>query len=60
MMIVIIMMVAISNDDSNNNDSSYSHFTRNICNRYVQSFQTSLGHDQKHAVRLLRLYEDEV
>ena len=30
--------------------------TRNICNRYVESFKTFLGHDRKHVVRLLQLY----
>ena len=28
------------------NDGSYSYFTRNIYNRYVESFQTFLGQDR--------------
>ena len=42
------------------NDSSCSYFTRNLCNRYVESFQTFLGHDRKHVVRLRRLYGGQV
>ena len=37
------------------NDRRYSYFARNICNRYVDSFETSSEHDHKHVVRLLRL-----
>ena len=37
------------------NDRRHSYFAGNICNRYVDSFETSLEHDGKHVVRLLRL-----
>ena len=40
------------------NDRRYSYFARNNCNRHVDSFKTSLEHDRKHVVRLLRLLKN--
>ena len=37
------------------NHRRYSYLARNICNGYIDSFRTSLEHDRKHVVRLLRL-----
>ena len=40
------------------NDGRYSYFTRNICNRYVDSFKTLLEHDRKVVLQLSRLCLD--
>ena len=37
------------------NDRRYSYFARNVCNRHIDSFKTSLEIDRKHVVQLLQL-----
>ena len=41
------------------NDRRYSCFTRNICNRCIDSLKSSLKQRRKHALRMLQLYQDQ-
>ena len=42
------------------NNRRYSYFARNIINRHVDSFKTSLEQDRKHVrlLRFLKIYLD--